>query len=82
MSLDHRRGAVSAGPAGERILCGWDDCEEYGLMLHQVRIQYAQEDSGEDYMVRHLFCSERHRDYFRNGHVSMGNLPAGSRTAR
>ncbi len=77
-----RKGAVSAGPSGERILCGWDDCEQYGLQLYGARIQYAKPGSGEDYEVIHLFCSERHRAYFENGHRSFGNLPAGMRMPR
>jgi hypothetical protein len=27
--------------------------------------------------INFVFCSERHKQYFRNSHVSMGNLPKG-----
>jgi hypothetical protein len=79
VSLNHRRGAVSAGPAGERILCAWDDCENYGLQLYKVPIQYAKPGSGEDYNVIHLFCCERHMEYWKHSHKDMGNLPPGAR---
>lgn len=82
MSLDHRRGAISSGPARERILCAWDDCEQYGVQLHTIGVQYAEEGSGHSYYVKHLFCSDRHLDYWRNSHRSFGNLPAGSRGGR
>jgi hypothetical protein len=28
-----------------------------------------------------VFCTDRHKDYFMHSHISMGNLPPGSRLA-
>lgn len=30
--------------------------------------------------VNFVFCSERHKQYYLNSHIDMGNLPAGFRT--
>jgi hypothetical protein len=79
VTLDHRRGAVSAGPSGEHILCAWDDCERRGLLLFEVRVNYSADPQGHPYTVRHLFCSIRHQRYWTNGHRAYGNLPAGCR---
>jgi hypothetical protein len=79
MALNHRRGAHSAGPSGERIICGWDDCQRPGLEMYKIRVNNAADARSSAYTVNHLFCSQSHLDYWRNGHRSYGNLPPGSR---
>lgn len=77
MGLNFRRGARSVAETGEMIQCSWHDCEKQGVLLHQVRIEYGA--NGYSYNVRHLFCCERHRQYFINGHRDYGNLPSGEK---
>lgn len=77
MSLRLARKVISSGPSREYIMCSWDECERYGVMLYGVRIPYGV--SPNDYTVIHLFCSERHKQYFLNGHRHYGKLPPGYR---
>lgn len=63
---------------GDRhICCGWDDCEKDGVDLHQIRINYGKD--GFPYIVKHVFCSERHRQYWINSVKAYGRLPPGFR---
>jgi hypothetical protein len=75
MSLCLARKVISSGPAHDYIICSWDDCEKYGVMLHRIVIHYGVPPHRYD--VTHVFCSERHRQYFVNSHRDYGKLPAG-----
>jgi hypothetical protein len=77
VSLQLARKVISIGPAHDYIMCSWDDCERYGVMLYGVRIPYGVPPH--DYTVIHVFCSERHKQYFLHGHVHYGKLPPGYR---
>lgn len=69
INLDH---------AGTRhVMCAWDDCENDGVELHQVRINYGTPVT--PHVVRHVFCSERHKQYWINSVRSYGRLPPGYR---
>jgi len=74
----HLNGAHTVG-GEEAIWCGWHDCERRGLLLYEVRIEYGANPAIYSHLVRQLFCSERHRQLFMNGHRSYGNLPTGER---
>ena len=60
---------------GIPIRCAWDDCERLGWEEVQVRVT----DPGAKSTVRYIFCTDRHRDYWRWSHKSNGNLPPGSK---
>lgn len=65
------------------IPCGWDDCQRRGVDIHKTFFHdhnplYPCSGSGAKH-VWYVFCSERHKQYFLHSHVSLGNLPAGSR---
>ncbi len=67
INLDH---------AGDRhVMCAWDDCEKDGYELHKVRINYGKADTPQ--IVNHVFCSDRHKQYFINSHRAYGSLPPG-----
>jgi hypothetical protein len=69
INLDH---------AGDRhVMCAWDDCERDGFDLHQVRINYGK--AGTPHVVKHVFCTERHKQFFINSHRAYGVLPPGYR---
>lgn len=74
----HLNGAHSVG-AGEAIVCAWDDCERRGLLLYEIRVEYGRDPAVHSHRVRHLFCSERHKQLWRNGHIHYGRLPTGER---
>lgn len=63
--------------------CCWDECEKSGTTLHQAKFHdHPKTISCDHEMAKHVkyvFCSERHRQYFLNSHISMGKLPAGYR---
>lgn len=57
----------------EPLLCCWDDCGQYGHDEHGENFR----EGGKS--VRYIFCSDRHRQYWRHSSISNGNLPAGFR---
>lgn len=65
------------------LLCGWDDCERQGVTLHQARHHAHARgyrcDHPDAKHVTYVFCSERHRQLFLNGHRAYGRLPLGER---
>jgi hypothetical protein len=69
INLDH---------AGDRhVMCAWDDCERDGYELHMVKINYGQADT--PHIVKHVFCTERHKQFFINSVKAYGKLPPGYR---
>jgi hypothetical protein len=65
---------VISGSTGLAILCCWTDCERVGDDRHRVVLPEPRGN------LIYLFCSERHREYWRNSHHSMGNLPSGAKS--
>jgi hypothetical protein len=76
---------------GQRLMCMWDDCQLAGDTQHQAVVT---EPHGVDpalilipapnmdqpwQRVIFLFCSQRHLMYWTNSHISLYNLPTGSR---
>lgn len=59
------------------VMCAWDDCEHDGYESNKVEINYGKGDT--PHIVKHVFCTERHRQYFINSVKSYGNLPPGNR---
>lgn len=66
--------------AGDKILCGWSDCDNDGLMLFHLASNAARPGYGRR-LERYVFCSERHRQYFLHQmHRGLaGQLPTGER---
>ena len=63
---------------GKPLPCVWDDCWEHGDNRHRVEVDHdAPKFKGEKLV--YIFCSERHRDYWRHSTKDRGNLPTGSR---
>lgn len=65
------------------LLCCWDDCEEQGVDLHKVMVHaHARGYTCNNPFSQHVwyvFCSERHRQLWMNGHRAYGHLPTGER---
>jgi hypothetical protein len=59
------------------VMCAWDDCERDGYETNKVIINYGKANT--PHLVRHVFCSERHRQFFINSVKAYGNLPPGFR---
>jgi hypothetical protein len=59
------------------VVCAWDECEKDGVDLHQVRVNYGKGDT--PHIVKHVFCSERHKQYWINSVRAYGRLPPGYR---
>lgn len=73
INLDH---GVNGGPT-KYVMCAWDDCEHDGYELYKVRLNTGKADTPR--IVTHLFCTERHKQYWLNSTRSYGNLPPGFR---
>lgn len=61
----------------KHVMCAWDDCERDGVEMHKTTVNYGSADCPQ--IVNHVFCSERHRQYWINSVRSYGNLPPGFR---
>lgn len=74
------RKVINMDHAGDRhIMCAWDDCENDGVELHKVKINYGK--PGSPRIVNHVFCSEGHKDFFKRSHIEgqYGKHSAGMR---
>jgi hypothetical protein len=72
INLDH---------AGDRhVMCAWDDCEKDGVELHKVRVNYGSASA--PHIVNHVFCTERHLQYWVNSTKKYGQLPPGYKLSR
>ena len=60
---------------GAHIPCCWEDCWRDGVELHKFVVREGVNT------ITYVFCSERHRRYFMNSHISLGNLPNGYRNS-
>lgn len=78
---------VLSGNTGGWIKCVWchmhgdskPGYELYKSVFHEHVPGLACDDPRAKH-VNYLFCSERHRQYFRNSHIEMDRLPAGYRS--
>lgn len=61
----------------KHVMCAWDDCEHDGYDLHQVRVNYGTAEH--PHVVKHIFCTDRHKQYWINSTRRYGNLPPGYR---
>lgn len=72
INLDH---------AGDRhVACAWDDCPSDGYELYKLTVNYGKALT--PHIVTHVFCCERHRQYFiyaSQHDASYGKLPPGFR---
>lgn len=79
MSRILARKVINFDHGGDRhVMCAWDDCEKDGVELHKVRINYGKPGYA-DQIVNHVFCSDRHKQFFIHSPKSHGNLPPGYR---
>jgi len=81
MSREHaiiHKKVINLDHDGDRhVCCAWDDCERDGVDLHQVRVNYGKADT--PHVVKHVFCTDRHKQYWINSTKRYGNLPPGYR---
>jgi hypothetical protein len=81
MSREHaiiEKKVINLDHAGDRhVMCAWDDCQDDGYDLNQVRLNYGTGDN--PYIVKHVFCTERHKQYWINSVRHYGHLPPGFR---
>jgi hypothetical protein len=61
----------------KHVMCAWDECEKDGVELHKTRVNYGT--AGTPQIVNHVFCSERHKQFWINSVRAYGNLPPGYR---
>jgi hypothetical protein len=76
---------------GSHIKCMWLDCEKAGKTEHLIVVREPYGVDPRNIIrpapnmderwknVHYLFCCYRHREYWRHSHVSMFDLPSGSR---
>lgn len=82
-TANHLKKILSAN-SGRWIPCVWctmhgEDRPGYEL-YKSVMHEHARNipcDHPRASHVNYVFCSERHRQYFRHSHIDMGNLPPG-----
>lgn len=71
--------------SGNWIPCAWFECERPGYELYKgVFHEHARELACHHPLSNHInfiFCSERHKQLYRNSHVEFGKLPAGYQTS-
>lgn len=60
-----------------KVACAWEDCPKDGYELYKCTVNYGT--LGKPQIVRYVFCTERHRQYWIHSHRSYGNLPPGYR---
>jgi hypothetical protein len=69
--------------SGNWITCAWFECTRTAYELYKSTFhEHAHElpcDSPMSQHVHFIFCSERHRMYYKNSHIEFGQLPAGYR---
>lgn len=58
---------------GVPVLCSWDDCGQYGDDRVKEIVPEGQK------RVHYVFCSEGHRDFWRNSIRNYGNHSSGNR---
>ena len=61
-----------------KVACAWDDCDRDGYELYKCTVNYGKPGHS-DHIVRYVFCSERHRQFWIHGHRAYGKLPPGYR---
>lgn len=73
--------AINLDHGGSKhVMCAWDTCENDGYETNKVVINYGT--AAQPKNVVHLFCCERHRQYFIHGSrekAAYGQLPPGYR---
>lgn len=76
---------------GQKIPCLWDDCTRVGDTRYEIvlcepvdvdpglilRLPPGKLGQMPYKKVHYLFCSETHRQFFRNSHIALGRLPSG-----
>jgi len=76
-AIIHKR-VINLDHAGAKhVMCAWDDCDRDGYDLHMVRINYGTDVT--PHVVKHVFCTERHKQFFIHSHRQYGRLPPGYR---
>lgn len=69
INLDH---------AGDRhVCCAWDDCERDGFQTNLIVVNYGT--AGNPQLIKYVFCTERHKQFWANSHRQYGVLPPGFR---
>lgn len=53
---------------GERILCAWDECSNYGYIQFQFVVNEAKPGFARK-LARYVFCCENHLKYFKRSHI-------------
>lgn len=68
---------INLDRGGTYVVCAWDECEQDGVESNKCTVNYGK-PGYPDQIVKYVFCSERHRQYWINSHHSYGNLPSGA----
>jgi len=72
------RKVINLDHDGDRhVMCAWDTCERDGVELFHCDVNYGKAET--PHVVRHVFCTERHRQYWINSTRGYGQLPPGYR---
>lgn len=85
MSIGKKILSMDKALSGETkwLECCWSDCQKTGTTLHKVMFHdHNSAIQCDDILAKHVwytFCSEKHRQYHINSHISNGNLPVGER---
>lgn len=71
---------INMDQGGERsdghIMCGWDECDKQGFDTNRVQVNDAA--SGyEPRIMKWVFCSEKHKQFFVYSTTHYGQLPPG-----
>lgn len=81
MSREHavlQKKVINMDHDGDRkVCCAWDECERDGYDSFKVRVNYGTPNAPK--MVRYVFCTEKHRQYWLNSTRSYGNAGEGWR---
>lgn len=69
-NTQHNFKKVMSHDTGEWLLCCWMECEKLGTNAH-IAVQRTTEE-GYDKTIKYVFCSEKHKEYFKNSHLKYG----------
>lgn len=72
---------VLSSSSGTWIRCSWFECDRAGFELYKAILhEHARTLACDHPLSEHVnfvFCSERHKQLYRNSHLDFGQLPAG-----
>jgi hypothetical protein len=76
----HQKYVINMDHDGDRhVACAWEDCEKDGLESFKAVVHNGTPGYPQD--VSHVFCSQRHKEFWVTSSIRYGRLPEGRRSS-